>query len=188
MSRKTPIEKIADAAAASVREGIISDFEDGQIGASPIEHIFFSALRAYVRYVGGCSDDMRLLMSKTGSPLSDVPATNEKLKDYGDFCVLPVWVGLQTPMGSYRADFTFTVQSWKDEAWRTLVVECDGHDFHERTKEQASRDRARDRWMAEQGYTVFRFTGSELYRDPMKCAEQVFEMLFALNRAGEVRT
>jgi hypothetical protein len=57
--------------------------------------------------------------------------------------------------------------------WRSLVAECDGHDFHERTKEQAARDRARDRGVAAKGYDVFRFTGSELWRDPMGCAEQV---------------
>lgn len=56
---------------------------------------------------------------------------------------------------------------------RRLVVECDGHNFHERTKEQAAKDRARDRWLTSKDYDVFRFTGSELWRNPMACAEQV---------------
>ena len=54
------------------------------------------------------------------------------------------------------------------------VVEADGHDFHERTKEQAQRDRKRDRDLQSAGYLVLRFTGSEIYRDPWRCAEQVF--------------
>lgn len=56
-----------------------------------------------------------------------------------------------------------------------VIVECDGHEFHERTKEQAAKDRARDRASVMGGYDVFRFTGSELWRDPMGCAEQVVD-------------
>jgi hypothetical protein len=55
-----------------------------------------------------------------------------------------------------------------------LVVECDGHDFHERTKEQAKRDRSRDRAIQQMGITIFRFTGSEIYQTPLKCARQIF--------------
>ena len=46
-----------------------------------------------------------------------------------------------------------------------LAVECDGHDFHDRTKERASRDRARDRRLQAAGITVFRFTGSDIHWD-----------------------
>src|SRR5262245_34455764 len=41
-----------------------------------------------------------------------------------------------------------------------IVVECDGHDYHEKTKWQASRDKRRDRILQRLGYRVFRFTGS----------------------------
>lgn len=44
-----------------------------------------------------------------------------------------------------------------------LVIEVDGHDFHERTKEQAQRDKKRDRDLQAAGFTVFRFTGREVY-------------------------
>jgi hypothetical protein len=44
-----------------------------------------------------------------------------------------------------------------------LVAEVDGHDFHERTKEQAQRDKTRDRDLQAAGFTVFRFTGREVY-------------------------
>lgn len=46
----------------------------------------------------------------------------------------------------------------------TLAIEIDGHDFHEKTKEQASRDKARDRSITRAGYQVLRFTGSDLYQ------------------------
>jgi very-short-patch-repair endonuclease len=54
-----------------------------------------------------------------------------------------------------------------------VAVEIDGHDFHEKTKEQASRDKERDRVLQTAGYIVLRFTGSEVYRDPQKCVDQV---------------
>lgn len=51
-----------------------------------------------------------------------------------------------------------------------VAIECDGHDFHEKTKKQASRDKARDRAITAAGYSVMRFTGSEIWRDPFACA------------------
>lgn len=62
------------------------------------------------------------------------------------------------------------------------IVECDGHDFHERTKEQAQRDRARDRAFQAAGIPVFRFTGSEIYASPTKCAREVKRFLNNLLR------
>lgn len=41
----------------------------------------------------------------------------------------------------------------------SAVIECDGHEFHERTKRQAARDRSRDRAIQAFGYRIFRFTG-----------------------------
>lgn len=57
-----------------------------------------------------------------------------------------------------------------------LAVELDGHDFHERTKEQVVYRNQRDRDLLAAGWTVLHFSGSELYRDPLQCATQVLEM------------
>ncbi|MCP4343287.1 MAG: DUF559 domain-containing protein [Desulfobulbaceae bacterium] len=46
-----------------------------------------------------------------------------------------------------------------------IVVEIDGHDFHERTKEQAKRDKERDRYFTKAGYKVYRYTGSEVFQN-----------------------
>lgn len=58
-----------------------------------------------------------------------------------------------------------------------VVIECDGHDFHERTADQAMHDRSRDRAMLEAGLHVMRFTGREIHRDPDECANQVVRVL-----------
>lgn len=179
----TPIQKIAQAAAEAAASEVYSSFEDSPYGSSPIEHIFHAAFMAHMNYVCGCSDFSVWFMRE-----GDTPEQKVKEPDaiHSDPMSSVIWMGAQTPIGPYKADFTLTVQSWRDEKWRTLVVECDGHDYHERNKQQAAHDRARDRWMTENGYTVFRFTGSELYRDPMRCAEQVFDMLMKLSATGEV--
>ncbi len=89
----------------------------------------------------------------------------------------------QKQIHKFRVDFLISQyatwgrapQDGRSEGWRSLIVECDGHDFHERTKEQAAKDKSRDRSLVMSGYEVFRFTGSELWRDPLKCAFQVLD-------------
>lgn len=87
---------------------------------------------------------------------------------------LRIWS--QVAIGPYRADFV--MQAHRDGVdLATLVVELDGHDFHERTKEQARHDKTRDRYMAGLGLTVFRFAGSEVYADVRRCADQSLRYL-----------
>jgi very-short-patch-repair endonuclease len=75
----------------------------------------------------------------------------------------------QTEVPPYRLDFS--VQNKTTNA--KIAVEVDGHDFHERTKEQASRDRARDRFLQSNGWKVFRFTGSDVHRNASSCVSEV---------------
>lgn len=80
----------------------------------------------------------------------------------------------QVEVGPYRFDFLLTTRTSESVV---LVVECDGHEFHERTKEQAAKDRARDRRAQQWGAVVFRFTGSELHHDANACADQCIDLL-----------
>ncbi len=57
------------------------------------------------------------------------------------------------------------------------VIECDGHDFHERTKEQASHDKARDRRFQALGLMVLRYTGSDIHADPEQCAHDALSTI-----------
>lgn len=86
---------------------------------------------------------------------------------------LAITISCQQEIGKFRVDFLFTRYDLK------CVVECDGHDFHERTKEQAAKDRSRDRWLTAQGYSVLRFTGSEIWANPFACADQLLDFLLA---------
>ena len=83
----------------------------------------------------------------------------------------------QFPIGVYRVDFLlrFDHHHWLPQARKTsIIIEADGHEFHERTPEQAERDRSRDRELTTAGATVFRFTGREIMRDPDGCARQIW--------------
>jgi very-short-patch-repair endonuclease len=84
----------------------------------------------------------------------------------------------QFEVGRYRLDFA--VQS--DCRSSVIAVEVDGHDFHERTKEQATRDKSRDRELVARGWQVLRFTGSEVFRDAQKCMSEILAL--AQSRIG----
>lgn len=77
----------------------------------------------------------------------------------------------QLQLGPHRVDFGAVIKCGSQE--RILVIECDGHDWHERTADQAAKDKARDRYMVEQGFAVLRFTGREIWRDALACARQI---------------
>ena len=95
---------------------------------------------------------------------------HNKIKKTGyDFLGL----SLQQKIGKYRVDFVLDFQK-NCEFMKKFVIELDGHDFHEKTKEQVQRDKEKDRFLISQGYIVVRFTGSEIYKN---CSEKVDELL-----------
>lgn len=122
----------------------------------------------------GCSDFLlraSRIVEEAESPVEEMMALG--LAWFGD----SYDVTAQERVGERRVDF---VLRFKDS---TLAVEVDGHDFHERTKEQAQRDKARDRALLLAGYPVIRFTGSEVYENPYLAAAEALDVLEAM--AGE---
>jgi very-short-patch-repair endonuclease len=93
-------------------------------------------------------------------------------RGYGE----PISILPQVRIGRYRADFLVSMSFGEKQI--QIVVECDGHDWHERTKIQASRDKRRDRTLQRKGYRVFRFTGSDIHRDVHGCAREVIAACF----------
>ncbi|WP_431858685.1 endonuclease domain-containing protein [Azospirillum sp.] len=93
----------------------------------------------------------------------------------------------QAVIGQHRVDFLVVGHlNPLNPMSNFVVVECDGHDFHEKTKEQAKRDKRRDRDLQKQGYSVLRFTGSEIFIDPEGCVREIFEHLAKPNYPGEL--
>lgn len=132
-------------------EGPLSPYA-GHVDASPIENALELTMSLYAG-VGATW----LRLERSGEPR--------------DQCIL---MQRQIKIEQYTADFVFSVTDHELRTHR-LVVECDGHNYHERTKEQAAHDRSRDRRMQELGYTVFRFTGSEIHQHAWGCCRQIMK-------------
>lgn len=166
---------------------------------SPIEQIFFLALCAdiirrgrVVRFTPGripqhdnCwavrLDSARGPVTSTYTPegRDGQPLVTDELKDQSGLFIGPavspdsiVRVFSQVEFKTYRLDFLVV-----DEWGQRVAIECDGHDYHERTKEQARRDRRRDRSLLTDGLPCLRFTGSEIFGDPNGCINDVFFFL-----------
>jgi very-short-patch-repair endonuclease len=96
------------------------------------------------------------------------------INDLSDFQDIKIELNAQEPIEinkqKYRVDFLLIFNEGK------IVIECDGHDYHEKTKQQAQRDKSRDRNLQKEGYIVLRFTGSEIYKDPIGCVNEVVEV------------
>ena len=79
----------------------------------------------------------------------------------------------QYKVGKYRVDFLVELFNGKGNEY---IIECDGHEFHEKTKEQAKYDKQRERFLVQNGYKVLRFSGSEIYRDFEKITQELFDV------------
>lgn len=101
----------------------------------------------------------------------------DSLSVYGPEADANFWTQKEIVVGGrkYRADFLLVCET--SGKTRKYVIECDGHNFHEKTKEQAARDRERERKLMTTGYTVIRFTGSEIWKDPTGCVKQAIEII-----------
>lgn len=136
---------------------------------SPIEELLGLAVFHYIHdYI----DDVEREDGGVHWMVSDYTWPNEPGAPFdGIYCYQ------QAQIGNYRADFLFYVRDEFRGIKHFVVVECDGHDYHERTKEQAARDKSRDRWMTSKQVTLLRFTGSEIWRDPEAAADEVCDLL-----------
>lgn len=67
---------------------------------------------------------------------------------------------------TYRIDFLVKLHDLKNDKEYGFAIECDGHEFHEKTKEQVAKDKKRDRDLLRAGVIPIRFSGSEIYENP----------------------
>ena len=79
---------------------------------------------------------------------------------------------------TYIIDFQFSTEGNFDKEYK-LLVECDGHNYHNKTKDQVKRDNERDYNLKLAGYDILRFSGSQIYNDPFKCAKEIYEYLMS---------
>jgi very-short-patch-repair endonuclease len=114
---------------------------------SPAEQNFWAAA---VWSLG--TDDYSYRWPTVWSPDSELPT-------YG-FLLVP-----QKIVGRYRVDIAVYPHQ--------LAIEIDGHDYHERTKDQATRGKRRARDLQLLGWTVLPYSGSDVWNDLFGCCEDV---------------
>lgn len=135
---------------------------------SPIELLMAVHLLYAMRHPDHFATGRRnhFLPACPGGSFSDFPGRAD-----AGFTVAP-----QVNIGKYIADFGVLAKARSGTVVRG-AVECDGHDFHERTKEQAKHDRSRDRYFQSCGIYTLRYTGSEIHADPLACACDALSIL-----------
>lgn len=94
----------------------------------------------------------------------------------------------QCKIDKYRVDFLIRYTqgelidsqnkiAYPENKSKTIIVELDGHAFHERNEKERRYEKKRDRFLASKGYHVFHFTGSEVVRDPFGVAAECLAFL-----------
>lgn len=78
----------------------------------------------------------------------------------------------------YRVDFLIPV-IYKNQENKMFVVECDGHEFHQKTKKQVEKDNERNRNLQKAGYEVIRFSGTEIWHRSDQCASEIRNIILS---------
>lgn len=120
---------------------------------SPIEQVMYLALADLLKYLDDLQDRYMAQIE-----------CQKKVENY---------------IHSYRVDICVNVCDLTTMKHYDFVIECDGHEFHEKTKEQVRKDRQRERNLMYKGYTVIRFAGSEIYENPSSCAIEAWKIMRA---------
>jgi very-short-patch-repair endonuclease len=140
-------------------QDVFCDLVEGGMG-SPIEDLFYIACRAQ------CVAEY--------TPFNPDPTEQDGafVYPYG------IYVSPQYAVGKYRADFL--VQQFgigPESVLGPVIVELDGHTFHDKDKRQRSYEKRRDRDFVRAGFRVVHFTGSDVVADPYAVAYEVLDMV-----------
>lgn len=151
----------------SFSQEVFCTLYENNIITSPIEQLFYIALRVMCR--------------AAGDPFCPDPEFVDGKESFSG----GVFLTPQYKVGNYRVDFLVRRIGWgEDDFSRTVIVELDGHNFHDKDKRQRSYEKARDRFLSRQGYTVLHYTGSDVVSDPYKVAHEVLDTLLTYGPLG----
>lgn len=77
----------------------------------------------------------------------------------------------QYPVGKYILDFAIESSGIKIDA------ECDGDQFHKKTRQQDIRDRVRDQFLMKRGWLPIRISGWHITKNVSYCVDKIQELL-----------
>ena len=143
---------------------IWNEFIDLKI-ESPIEQILYCALRTIQKISNIDSGTPTLVYNKAGIP---------------EEIILGLEINPQTEIGKYRVDFEVYFGTY--QGTKTVIVECDSQQFHERTEIERRYEKARDRYLHIQGYTTFHYTGKEILENPYRLACEIISFVIGSDK------
>lgn len=98
-----------------------------------------------------------------------------------------IYIQPQFKVGKYRVDFLISqVGVGPNDLLSPVIVELDGHDFHDKNKQQRSYEKARDRFLVKSGYRILHFTGSDVAADPFKVSHEALALVGAFDDVMDV--
>jgi hypothetical protein len=142
--------------------------------ATPIEQkLYFALWRRYIGYFFGYPNSTKLLVNKHLNEISSF------LQQKGQKAIYqPGDVDFEIDLFLYLDCFLIEMERGGHIRYPFYIgVECDGHDYHERTKQQAQKDKSKDRILRVKGLDIIRFTGSEITRNPDECVKEIDDIL-----------
>ncbi len=117
-------------------------------------------------YLHNFLDRFHSILLKCESPLEEAFFIGMiAYEPFNDFWLFDDHFDGQVNVGNYRLDFAYTDK----EKNIYIDIELDGHNYHERTEEQAVRDRQRNIKLQEKGWYVLRFHRKEIEDDLKGC-------------------
>lgn len=108
---------------------------------------------------------------------------------FNELQVRGVAIAAQVVADRYRADFALQklyVKRGEFSIGRTLLVECDGHEYHNKHEWQVSRDETRDQHIMKHfKCSILRLRGFEIHSNAQGCAAHALDILDGL-AAGDM--
>lgn len=136
-------------------------------------------------YVCGLDDELNGL-----SPIEQIMYVALKIFQFKFCAAFPIYFDficqdeIEYENKIYKPDFTICSMVINDIHYiceTPIIIECDGYDSHH-TKEQRNYDMERENNLKEKGFSVIRFTGSQIFKDPYDCVKRTYKFLLDENR------
>ena len=85
---------------------------------------------------------------------------------------------------NYRPDFIvkeIILNGSEFELKKQIIIECDGYNYHS-SKQQRNNDIERENNLKMIGYSIIRFTGTQIYKNPFLCVMQALKFVYDENK------
>ena len=136
-----------------------------------IETKFYNAFIEYVKNETICLNNNIYNVLKIDS---DKNVFNFSLKDYERSFV---FIFEEHPQDDCFSGYIPDFAIFMNGLYQGFSIEIDGYEWHEKTKDQAQRDKKKDRAYIKNRFIPVHFTGSEVYHNSQECIRELLEII-----------